>query len=723
MNPCATGEQLRRFLRDELERHDNEAVATHIEECESCQRTLEQLTAACAESAQRPSIPVADEVDISLIDRLKAGGPPLFDPGADAEVMADRGRRDSSTMTSRSPDDATLADRGSESRALPTIQGFRILREIGSGGMGVVYAAQDEQLNRLVALKVLSAHGLMQSKQFQRFDQEAKAAARLHHTQIVPVFGVGQQNGYHYYVMQYIEGVGLDRVIDELRRREEEGTELGSGHSSKNRPELSGLSSLTAVDGRPYGGVARVGLYVAEALHYAHRQGILHRDIKPSNLLLDPSGSVWVTDFGLAKMREAEDLTSSGDVLGTVRYMAPERFRGCCDARSDVYALGLTLYELVALRPAFEASDRYELIAQVRSAETTRLGKQVPGIPRDLETIIHKAIAPEPDQRYATAGALVDDLRRFLEDRPIQARRPSISEQMVRWCRRNPWAAAFLLALGIGLVASTWEALRATAAERASRQAEIQTRTERDQAELARNRATTAERDARQAEALSRKERDRAERSRNRALTSVRELILLISGVGVPAQSKAELRFYQTRLIEVARRVTRDLEEDRGPLPELVHAYRLLAFLQGKDEQNGAALESARRAVAVAESVFAQERSAANGAAVESALHFLGSLTPDRDEKLSAFRQVATVGEALLAESPNDQRAQWLGMIVGGLIQVGYWECQYGRFREAIAALLKARAWGNKLRAEIGPRAWGCFSLADIEYQLCRAYR
>ncbi len=406
----------------------------------------------------------------------------------------------------------------------------------------MVYAAEDEQLNRLVALKVLSAHGLMHPKQVQRFDQEAKAAARLHHTHIVPVFGVGQHDGYHYYVMQYIEGVGLDRVIDESRRGAEQGTELGGGDSSLNRPGLSGLSTPTSAETRPYGGVARVGLSVAEALHYAHRHGILHRDIKPSNLLLDPSGTVWVTDFGLAKMREAEDLTSTGDVLGTVRYMAPERFRGCCDARSDVYALGLTLYELVALHPAFAASDRYELIEQVRKAQATRLGKRVPGVARDLETIIHKAIAPEPDRRYVTAGALADDLRRYLEDRPIQARRPAISERMRRWCRRNPWAAAFLLALGTGLVASTWQALRATSAEHTARRAESQARTERDQAEAARNRASAAERDARQAEAQSLDERDRAERSRNRALASVRELIGLIGRGRMEAQSQDEAR-------------------------------------------------------------------------------------------------------------------------------------------------------------------------------------
>ncbi len=190
-------------------------------------------------------------------------------------------------------------------------------------------------------------------------------------------------------------------------------------------------------------------MQVAEALEYANRQGVLHRDVKPSNLLLDSRGNVWVADFGLAKTAEADDLTHTGDILGTIRYMAPERFSGHCDARSDVYSLGLTLYELVALRPAFQATDRHALIDRVRHGEPDRLKKVVPGVPRDLETIIAKAIARDPSARYATAGALAEDLQRFVEDRPIRARRVSASERLVRWCRRNPWIAG-----SIGVAAS-----------------------------------------------------------------------------------------------------------------------------------------------------------------------------------------------------------------------------------------------------------------------------
>ena len=256
---------------------------------------------------------------------------------------------------------------------------YRILREIGRGGMGVVYEAEQESLGRRVALKVLSASSLLDAKQVRRFEREAKAAARLHHTNIVPVFGVGRQDGHHYFVMQFIAGLGLDLVLDDLRRlrarssrrsprpsqpespgsrrptwrarcspvgsmrtgrpgdrfrdravwrrasRRERHQPSGSRRSCPAHPELSASSDP---DRQFYRSVARIGVQVAEALEYANRQGILHRDIKPSNLLLDNHGNVWVADFGLAKTADADDLTHTGDILGTIRYMAPERFSG-----------------------------------------------------------------------------------------------------------------------------------------------------------------------------------------------------------------------------------------------------------------------------------------------------------------------------------------------------------------------------------------------------------
>jgi serine/threonine protein kinase len=365
---------------------------------------------------------------------------------------------------------------------------FRVLRVVGRGGMGVVYEAEQESLGRRVALKVMSGHRLSDPTQLARFAREAKAAARLHHTNIVPVFGVGDADGVHYYVMQFIHGQGLDAVLSELKRLEGvqelpaetrearrgevsatdvarsliAGTFSGLGGTTANDPSSTsggtreapasdsldfavapGTSSLVLSGQSAYArSVARIGLQAAEGLAYAHEQGILHRDIKPSNLLLDAHGIVWITDFGLAKSMTDENLTHTGDILGTIRYMAPERFHGRCDARSDIYALGLTLYELLAKRPAFDEADRGKLIKHVTDTEPPPLRQLDRKLPRDLTTIVHKAIEHEPSDRYQTADDLAEDLRRFLEDQPIRSRPIPGYERSWRWCKRNPAVAA-----------------------------------------------------------------------------------------------------------------------------------------------------------------------------------------------------------------------------------------------------------------------------------------
>ena len=203
---------------------------------------------------------------------------------------------------------------------------------------------------------------------------------------------------------------------------------------------MPGGAQLSTVESRHrayHRGVAQIGRQAASALAHAHARGILHRDIKPSNLLLDTDGVVWVSDFGLAKVDD-DELTRTGDILGTLRYMAPERFRGQGDTRADLYSLGLTLYELLALRPAFDSPDRVALSEQIKSVEPPRPRSIDPRIPRDLETIVLKAIEKEPGDRYASAEAMAEDLRRFLDDEPILARRVGAHERYLRWARRNP---------------------------------------------------------------------------------------------------------------------------------------------------------------------------------------------------------------------------------------------------------------------------------------------
>jgi WD40 repeat protein/serine/threonine protein kinase len=352
---------------------------------------------------------------------------------------------------------------------------YRILREVGRGGMGIVYEAVQESLGRHVALKVLPAQSLLASTQLERFRREAKAAAQLHHTNIVPVFGVGEWRAayssppVHYYAMQFIRGEGLDKVLADVRRLRRQAGEpvpataqaeasvahsLLTGQFAAPQPDapkepaappaagsMSGLSASGPEAGY-CACVARIGVQVAEALAYAHRQGILHRDIKPSNLLLDAQGMVWVTDFGLAKAEGTGELTHTGDIVGTIRFMAPERFEGKSLPQSDVYALGLTLYELLTLRPAFDDTRKAKLIDTVLHEPPTAPRKLDGRIPRDLETIVLKCLAKEPRQRYATAEAMAEDLQCFLADRPISARRATAAERLWRWCRRNPAKAA-----------------------------------------------------------------------------------------------------------------------------------------------------------------------------------------------------------------------------------------------------------------------------------------
>ncbi len=420
---------------------------------------------------------------------------------------------------------------------------FRILGEIGRGGMGIVYEAYQESLGRHVAVKVLPRQALLDPKQLERFQREAQTAARLHHSNIVPLFGVGEQDGFHYLVMQLIRGVSLDEVLVKLRQllaaegvnsddstlpfdgqggvgwpkigpaggidggaipgeshpppatsngstseavrlarvlveggfwrhAERGGAKSSVADSSAADNSLGQRSEVVAVAsrqdraavGRRFGpaywrSVAAIGRQAAEALHYAHAHHTLHRDIKPGNLLLDAQGVVWITDFGLAKMLDQDQAGQTAALAGTLRYMAPEQFSGRVDARSDVYSLGLTLYEMATLQPAFADTSRSEAIRKITQGQPVRPRQINRAIPRDLETIILKAIAHEPDHRYQSAADLAEDLQRFLEDRPIKARRASPFERLWRWSRRNKALAAltastFILLLVIAAVAT-----------------------------------------------------------------------------------------------------------------------------------------------------------------------------------------------------------------------------------------------------------------------------
>ena len=428
---------------------------------------------------------------------------------------------------------------------LERLKNYRIVREIGRGGMGVVYEAWDETLERVVALKVMKIFPGEEEQTLKRFQREAKTAARLHHTNIVPVFDSDVLDDKFFYVMQLVEGVNLEQflrmkeaeasesLVDASQNDDESGAASRSVADADSFAETSASaefrSNADAVDSfadttdlspnfapseaelpdeaqasvelpspsepsRPTGFLARradakrrrserretinpsafgarfpaaskpllsvriaesnyyqrvcdVVIQAAQGLDYAHRHDVVHRDIKPSNLIVDEDGVVWITDFGLAKSTTENDLTRQGQLVGTLRYLAPEALEGNFSPLTDVYSLGLTLYELLTFAPAFDETNYSKLLAQVAEGRPTRPRKINPKIPLDLETIVLKAIEPTPEKRYASAGELADDLQRFLDDRPIRARRVSFVGRVWRWGKRNRLVAGLLISI------------------------------------------------------------------------------------------------------------------------------------------------------------------------------------------------------------------------------------------------------------------------------------
>ncbi len=339
---------------------------------------------------------------------------------------------------------------------------YNIVRELGRGGMGVVYEAVHQGLGRRVALKVLFDSSFQTPTARERFLREARTAASLHHTNIVPVFDTGSADGHLYYAMQLIDGRSLEELQAESREsrvRLDASTSAASVAPTSPAATDSRLafdSRLAALDPES---VARLGLQAAEALAYAHGRGVIHRDVKPSNLLLDSSGTLWIADFGLARRPEDPSVTATGARIGTPRYMSPEQATAqwdAMDARTDVYSLGVTLYELLSGLPLFEDSTPQQLLYRIIRTEPAPLRQFNRRVPRDLETIVRKAMAKRPADRYASAAELADDLRRFLNSQPVRARRIGPVGRLVRWCRREPlvagisFAAVFALSTVVG---------------------------------------------------------------------------------------------------------------------------------------------------------------------------------------------------------------------------------------------------------------------------------
>ncbi len=398
------------FVEGALADADAEQVRSHLSECPSCR--------------------------LAARDTREVMG--IMDAVRDRQ---ERVWRDQSAAATRRDDSRLHPTRDSFSR----LGDFEIVGEMGRGGMGEVYRARQVSLNRVVALKVMPAGMLGSASAVARFQKEARAAAKLHHTNIVPVYSQGVHDDRYYYAMELIDGASLG----ELLRDEADASSAAARNWSAIRADMRGVARLVA--------------NVADALDHAHRSGVLHRDIKPQNLLLGADRELHITDFGLANVLDEPSVTQTGEMVGTPAYMSPEQVDAnphAIDRRTDIYSLGVTLYEILTGRRPFEGSTREQLVARIRTTEPVPPCKVAPDTPIDLDTICLRALEKDPRRRYQTAGEMAADLRRYADDRPILSRRVSWIEKGVKWVRRHKamtTIVALVLTISVGLSVWTYQ--------------------------------------------------------------------------------------------------------------------------------------------------------------------------------------------------------------------------------------------------------------------------
>ncbi len=427
---CLTLSQFERYANGTAAPQEREACEQHLAECEDCRKAYED--GLCQNQ---------------FLLKIKA----VLGRSADEPALTQ-------TVQSARGGDAHSAA-GPSADYLPQIEGYEVLRLIGRGGMGIVYEAIQTRLNRPVALKLLPAVVSSSNPHtVERFHREAAAAARLHHRNIIAIHDFGESRDGYYYAMELVEGLTLNALVRRLAADPSQACTEDSivrlvGRREVNPADEPPDQPVEGGEARRHPGALRRSYYtqvahwiaeVADGLHYAHLQGVIHRDIKPSNLMLGRDGRMLVLDFGLVKASGDESVTLSGSLIGTYRYMSPEQLgakRIPVDVRTDIYSLGATLYELLALQPAFGASERSQLLSDIMFREPVRPRKLMPSVPAELENICLKAMEKSPQARYQSAGEMAEDLRRYLNDLPVLAHRQGPLRRGMKMLRRHRYGA------------------------------------------------------------------------------------------------------------------------------------------------------------------------------------------------------------------------------------------------------------------------------------------
>ncbi len=489
---------------------------------------------------------------------------------------------------------------------LPRIPGYQVERVLGRGGMGVVYLARHDALNRHVALKLLREARDDDPAHLARFRREAAAAARCQHPNLVQIHDFDEHDGEFYLALEYVAGGHLGRTL--------------AGRPQPPRQAAELVETL------------------ARAIDHAHAQGVVHRDLKPANVLLAPDGQPKVTDFGLAKLADSSAQTEVGTLVGTLAYMAPEQVRagsGEIGPRTDIHALGTILYEALTGRPPYRAETSQQILHAILSEDVVPPSTRQPGIPRDLEAICVRCLEKEPARRYATAADLAEDLRRFLDGRPTEARPIGPMGRLWRWSRRNRWvaglSAAVLASLVLGTAVSTTLAIRATRAESATG-----------------------------------KQRDLAVKAINAMILTDRD----------PLMSE-ELQPYREMLDDEALRLSDAMLQEPGNdlRGQHLHAQALMmkAKLLAQKGDRSAAYETGKQAIELLDGLHARDPvDPGYREDLAQLLHHLGLVAIDREAARSASLRSIEIYESLArddAQAGKDRN--WAGQIALDLHNVG----------------------------------------------------